>query len=118
LSVSLTVPSASQVLPALPVAKNPSNTETNAAVISTARNCAAAHLRQKNRRGKQMTVTFPGAQTSLESATNYRFEGFSPAIDNAPAAGGVGVWTLDDLEIKFTKSGAQTIAHFHLPPAF
>jgi hypothetical protein len=107
------VPDASKILPQQPVPSTTSGTETNAAVLDRAKLVAAAKLRRKNRRGKQMKIVFPGAVTQLETDVNYTFLGFSPDVDAVTA------WTLDDLEIQFRgKSGAQTTAHFHAAMTF
>jgi hypothetical protein len=107
MSTSLVVPAASKIAPQIPVAKNQSGTETNAAVQASAKEVVTCKLRKKNRRGKQMVIIFPGARTELESGTNYTLQGFSPDVDAVTA------WTLDALEIRLSKKGGETTAHFH-----
>jgi hypothetical protein len=106
MATQLTVPNASKIAPAIPVAKNQSGTETDAAVQASAKEVVTCKLRKKNRRGKQMVIIFPGARLELETATNYTLQGFSPDVDQV-------TWTLDNLEIRLSKKGGETTAYFH-----
>lgn len=73
--VDLTVPSGNQTAPQQPTGgSNTPNAATQQAIDTTAK----SKLRQKNRKANSFEIGIPGPLLSLESATCYNMQGFTP----------------------------------------